>query len=941
MADGTGVIGREPELAAIERALSAPDRGCWALRIEGEAGIGKTTLWRAGIDLATARGYRVLSTRAAQAETGLSYAALGDVLEPVANRALPDLPDPQRAALEVALLRTEATEPDLEERAVSLACLGVLRSVARESNVLVAVDDVQWIDASSARVLRFALRRLGDEPVGVLGSLRVGAGEGPDRIGLPDAAPGDRTTRLIVGPMSNDALRRLIAERGGVALPRSILRRIQHICGGNPFFALEIAAELTRGGAPTGATLPVPADLRELLHGRLRALPKATREVLLVAAAAARPTERLVTAASPSPARAALALSKAERAGVVRVDPGRIDFDHPLLASSIYEAASAAERRRVHRRLARHVREIEERARHLALAAEGPDARVADALDEAAARARARGAPEAAAELSELARVATPPDDPEALRKRTVEAAEHHFDAGDVATSTSLFAEAIDSAPPGRQRAEILFACASHSWMDLPRVSDLCERTLDEAEGDSDLIGQAHEHLAWVAIYRGDLSAASHHAREAVRFAEAMTAPASRAEALATSGMTEFLAGRSADATMAKADGLQLGASAEAVAEVTVFTSARTSHALQLLWAGDLDAARAILLEELDAYERLGRYVVRGEILNYLAEVECRAGNYELAGRYADESYEIDVESGRYSGAGQTLFGAALVAAHRGDVARTRAEAEEGLRISTANDDPFYASSNRAVLGFLELSLSNVDAALSHLLPAVDFVRTMGAAEPAVIACVPDAIECLIWVGDHASAEDLLDEHEAKGRALGRPWALATAARCRGLLRTAGGDPASGLDALDEALIEHERVPQPFERGRTLLVRGEVARRAKRKALARASLEEARAVFDRLGARLWSERADAELARVVGAASGAELTATEQRVADLVAEGRTNRQIAEALFISIKTVEANLSKVFLKLGVRSRAQLIRRTVETGPTHEAAEADHGS
>jgi DNA-binding CsgD family transcriptional regulator len=462
--------------------------------------------------------------------------------------------------------------------------------------------------------------------------------------------------------------------------------------------------------------------------------------------------------------------------------------------------------------------------------------------------------------------------------------------------------------------------------MDLPRVSELCERTLEEAEGDPDLVAQAHEHLAWVGIYRGDLRAAARHAEEAVRYADEMTVPSSHAEVLATFGMTRFLAGRPLPDVMARADHLQLVASAQAGAEATVFTSARTSHALQLLWAGDLDGARAMLLEELAAFERLGRYVVRGEVLNYLAEVECREGNYELALRYADESYEIDVESGRYSGAGQTLFGAGLVAAHVGDVARARSHAEEGIRISIANDDAFYTSSNRAVLGFLELSLSNASAALEHLSPAVDFVSAMGAAEPAVITCVPDAIECLVAVGETDPAERLLDEHEEKGRRLDRPWALATAGRCRGLVLAARGDLRRGLAALNDALVEHERAGQPFETARTLFVRGEVARRAKQKALARSSLEQAKAIFDRLAAPLWSAKSEAELARAVGVATGDELTPTERRIVDLVAEGHTNREVAGALFISVKTVEANLSRVFHKLGVRSRAELTRRTI---------------
>jgi DNA-binding CsgD family transcriptional regulator/tetratricopeptide (TPR) repeat protein len=934
------VIGREPELAEIQRILSEDDAGYRALRIDGEAGIGKTTLWRAGIDMAHAAGYTVLTARAAQAETELSYAVLGDLLGPIVEESLSDLPQPQRSAVEVALLEADATDPDLEERAVGLGCLAVLRSIARRSKLLVAIDDLQWIDASSARVLRFALRRLHDERIVALGSLRIGGVEARDRLGLTETEPEERMTRLRVGPMSVDGLRRLILERIDATLPRSVLQRIQGVSAGNPFFALQIAAELERRGGPTASALPIPGDVRELLHDRLRALPKATREVLLVAAAAARPTHRLVVDASRSPARAPVALAKAERAGLIHVQGAAIDFDHPLLASSIYESASTEERRRVHARLAARVGDIEERARHLALAAEGPDPAVAAALDDAATRARSRGAPEAAAELSELARTATPPGADEALRRRTVDAAGYHFDAGDVATSSALFEEAIGSAPPGRARAEILFACASHGWMDLDRVGRFCQRTLEEAEGDRELAAQAHEHLAWVGIYRGDLARAAHHAERAVALAETSPA-ASRAEALATYGMTQFLLGRPADDVMAESDRLQLEASAEAVAEVTVFTSARTNHGLQLLWAGELDAARTILQEELAAYERLGRYVVRDEVLDYLAELECRAGNYGLAERYADEAYEIDVESGRVSGEGHTLFNTALVSAHRGRVARARADAEEGVRISIANDDPFYANCNRAVLGFLELSLSDPAAALSHLSTAVEYVHISGAAEPAVIPCVPDAIECLVAVGEVANAERLLEAHEEKGRLLDRPWALATAGRCRALLLAARGDVPAALAELDRALVEHYRTPQPFETGRTLLVRGEVARRGKRKALARSNLDDAKAIFDRLGAPLWSSKAEAELVRAIGVASGADLTPTERRVADLAAEGRTNREIGDALFISVKTVEANLSRVFRKLGVRSRAELIRRMVGRSSMDEPAPSDGSS
>jgi DNA-binding CsgD family transcriptional regulator len=178
-------------------------------------------------------------------------------------------------------------------------------------------------------------------------------------------------------------------------------------------------------------------------------------------------------------------------------------------------------------------------------------------------------------------------------------------------------------------------------------------------------------------------------------------------------------------------------------------------------------------------------------------------------------------------------------------------------------------------------------------------------------------------------AEALLDALAEKGRALDRPWALATSWRCRGLLSGARGDVANARLALEQALVEHRRVPQPFELARTLMVRGETERRAKQKRAARSFLDQALAIFDQLGAPLWSAKAAAALARVgLGATAPSELTPTEQRIAHLVGEGKTNREVADALFVSVKTVEANLTRIFRKLGIRSRAELIRAMVAT-------------
>jgi DNA-binding CsgD family transcriptional regulator len=564
---------------------------------------------------------------------------------------------------------------------------------------------------------------------------------------------------------------------------------------------------------------------------------------------------------------------------------------------------------------------------------------VARALEEAGRHARARGAPDAAAELLELARKLTPPEDDAGRPRRSVAAAEYHFDAGDATRATVLLEEAIAMALPGRDRARIRFRLASISWLDIRRVQRLSEQALRGVGDNAETLAAIHEHLAWVGIYRGDLALAAEHTRASMDWGRLIADPAIRAESLSTFAMVEFLMGRPAQDLMAEAVRLEDLAAKED--QTTVFTASRTCHGLQLLWAGELDAAREVLQQELTEYERLGRYVVRDELLCYLAEVECRAGNWEVAARHAQEAYDIDVESGRVLGQGHMLFPRALgqghmlfpralVAALTGDVDAARSDAEEGLRRCLLNEDILDATCHRAVLGFLELSLANPTAAMERLQPVLAFLDEMGSPEPGIIPVVPDAIEALVSLGRLDEAETLLDRLERQGRALDRPWAVATAGRGRGLLSAARGDLSTARAALEQALVEHRRVPQPFELARTLLVQGEVERRAKQKRAARSTLEQALGLFQALGAPLWAQRARDDLARVGSGAMppSSELTPTEQRIAQLVGEGKKNREVAEALFISVKTVEANLSRIFHKLGVRSRTELTRRIATT-------------
>jgi DNA-binding CsgD family transcriptional regulator len=609
------------------------------------------------------------------------------------------------------------------------------------------------------------------------------------------------------------------------------------------------------------------------------------------------------------------------------VHPGGdvIRFAHPLLASAVYASATTEERRRVHAHLAEHVEHPEERARHLALSSAGPDAQIASELDEAADLARRRGAPDSAAELAELGRRLTPVEDVDELRRRTVQAAEDYFDSGDATRAWALFEEAVAGAPPGHERAQILFRLAAISWLDIAQVQQLSDQARLQAEGDAELLAATHEHLAWAGIYRGDLGAASRHVAASMEYVHRIIATDVRAAAMSTSAMVGFLTGRPPNVLMVEADRLQdLGSKEEPGIEAISYTGPRIGHGLQLLWAGDLSTARTTLERELRSYEKRGRYLLREEILCYLAELECRAGNLGAATRAAEEAAEIVTESGRVSGI-LFLFPKALLAAHRGAVDEARSTAQEGLRRCLQYEDFLDANRHRSVLGFLELSLGNPAAAHEWLAPVVDFLEDSGVVEPGVIACAADEIEALIGLGKTDRAERLLARFEARARSLDRPWAIATAGRCRALLLAASGDLESARAAIELALKEHHGVGQPLELGRTLLLAGEIERRSKQKRTARASLQEALQIFEQIDAPLWAEKALVSLQRVGGIVGKAgELTPTERRVAELAAAGMTNREVAQALFVSVKSVEANLSRVYAKLGIRSRTQLARR-----------------
>jgi hypothetical protein len=437
-------VGRDAEVLAVERSLAAAESGPSLLLIEGEAGIGKTTLWRETVRAAVDRGWTTLTCRPAQSEARLSFSSLADLLAGVPDAAFRELMAAQRHALEIALLRAEPVGRPPDPRLIATALLGVLRTLAGERPVLLAVDDVQWTDHSSAAALEFSLRRLVDAPVAVVLSSRPGS----EPSALARTLPDERTNGLLLEPLSAAALHRILAQRLGVRLPRPVLVRVAHAAGGNPFYALEIARLLARDGIPGhGEALPLPDDLRTLVAGRIGALPPQTRGALLLVAASMRPTLALVDAS---------ALAPAEEAGLIQVAPdGRIEFAHPLFASAVYGAAPTANRRAAHLELAGLVSDAEERARHLALASDAPDEDTARVVEDAAHSALARGAPDAAAELTALALGLTPSGSA-AIDERRLALAEQLQFAGDIERASGLLEQLRAELPPGDLRARVL-----------------------------------------------------------------------------------------------------------------------------------------------------------------------------------------------------------------------------------------------------------------------------------------------------------------------------------------------------------------------------------------------------------------------------------------------------------------------------------------------------
>ena len=923
------VIGRERELATLERFLDCGHEQLSALLLLGDAGIGKTTVWQEAVRLGEEAGFRILRCRPAQTEAKLGFAALSDLLSSVDEAALSALPVPQRDAVEAALLRSAPRAAGSVSRAVAAGLLSVLRRLAEESPVVVAIDDVQWLDRPSEAALAFALRRLEpDVPLALLAAQRIDGKAATDPLGLAHL-PTSQRERVVLGPLSLSAIYHVIHARLGIVLPRPTLQRIEAASGGNPLLAIELARALADAGERPGPgqPLPVPDEIVGLFAKRLAKLPERSRESLLAVALLSDPSvDTVERAAGP---RAAESLGRALDADLVEIRGDHVRFVHPLVGSVLVASVLPAKRRGMHRRLAEVAASDEERARHLALGSDGPDEGVASSLEDAAAVAERRGASEDAAELLGLALELTPEDAAAAPRRR-FGLARALFRAGDHSEGTHVLDGLLRAESAGPLRARALELRAQIQWVSgTAEEAETClTEALDHAGDDEWLRARVLVTLARVTM---DAALLRDRSIAALDHLESLDEPdpALLSEALVGLAGAEYSLGNGIPT-----DVVERALELERIAP-PANVGDRMSAALGtwLKYNGDFDEARHWLETTRQAALGEGDEGSLPYALSHLPQLELWAGNWAQSEARALEHLELAERTGQEGERLTAIFSLAFVHAHMGRLDDARERIAEAL-VEAEGGDPWGVYQLLSVRGFVELSSDSPADAAGSLARAFEIYESTGqGGTPSVFENYPEA---LVLVGDLETAEHVIDLFESRARKVGKAIALAPAFRCRALLLGALGRLDEALASLEHALAQHQRVDMPFSLARTQLVHGQILRRRGERRAARGALERALATFDELGSPPWAAKARAELDRIPGRrGSGDALTATEARVAELVAQGKSNEEVAQELFVSKKTVEANLTRIYRKLGVNSRFALAAQLSPRDTGGEAA------
>ena len=920
VASPLAVFGRSAELARIERLLEAVPHGPTGAALVGPPGIGKTTLWQEAVDSAGRRGYRVLSTAPAEPDASLAFSALGDLFDELPDAVLRDLATPQRAAIKAALFLS-GPAATADPAALPRAVLNVLRQLSHSGPLVVAIDDEQWLDRPSARVLAFALRRIGDEPICLLLSRRADT-DGALWTEVRDAfASGVEVVELAGVDLTT--AHRLLGELIEGKIPRRLLERVHEVSGGNPLYVRALGTELGRQGGDAGDwhKLPIPSTLADVIAQRLEDVRAGAEAPLFAVAALAHPTHALLAAALEE--FDISDLDDAIAAGVIEIAGERIRFSHPMLASVHYASVPARERRDLHLRLAGAVSTREERAMHLALGSEAPDEDVAGELEAVAALAARRGAPDAAAELLEQAIRLTPLDLHQPRWSRTTAAAEQHYAAGDSAQARKLLEQVLLEQPDGPTSARARLRLALVRTDDFELGASMLQQALLNAGDDDRLITEILLVSCDLSGNLGDYAGEVERARSAVISAEQLGEPGPLAAALAALGAGMFNRGEGIRHDLFKR-AIELESVAGEASSTYYVPS--TTYGTLLRIENDLDAARPLLEQAVERARQRGEE--GGDLIPLLvrlARLESEAGNLAASDRWlaaATEAARTHVNDEMDSWLAHVQ---GEIAASRGDLKQARSHATEVLRLASQSGDVQMQRDGDVLLAEVELLSGEPQAAHPLLQKWRDQTIANG---PWYLGWITlslwsSDIEALIALHRLDEAQPVLDDLLARALDYPNPHAVAIARRCEGLQLAARGRPADAIEAMEAASAQHAQRPLPIEIGRTLLEKGSIERRAKRKTAAKQTLEQALAILEPLDAAIWLARTRDELGRIGlrRAAVTDGLTPAQQRVAELAAAGATNREIAQQLHMSGRSVEAHLTKVYREFGIRSRAQL--------------------
>ncbi|MFG2998629.1 AAA family ATPase [Streptomyces sp. NPDC048340] len=902
-------VGHGELVKAVDRALTGYGRAL----LTGPAGAGKTEVVRALAAAAEARQDSVLRLAPEAADRWIPEASAAALLASVPAAALERLSGPQRTAIALLRRETDAPRAGRDHVALRLAVVEVLRALAARSPVLLVLDNAQWLDAESTDLLRFALR-LTPPGVRVLVAECV---QGGAPVAEPLCGPG--TPEIRVPPLGADEVAELLVRRG---LPARLAGRIHQASGGNPRLALALGHSLaeaagTRDGGPHHADpLPVSGQAREVARRLLAAVPVEARRTLLLAALAARPTTALLRRAGRPHAEAELAV--AERAALVTVgEDGAVAFSAGALPTALAADAGWPERAAGHAALAAAVADPVQAVRHRALAVDTPDQWLAAEIADAAASCRRRGQRALAAELGLLAAERTPAHLQGEEMARLVGAAEDAGWAGraDLARRATRAVLARDSSPADRVRARL--AVIDAAGQALADLDETFAYATADAEGDPALQAAVRLRVAWKRnLSDGDPVRSRDAAAEAGALAATGGDQVAEAMALTVRArMGRILGDPDAEEILAEALALPAPEVPLGMRNAPQYLAVR--HALFDDRLGD---ARRQLLVLLPAVQRTGSAEDVFEVLRSLTEVELRRGRCAAASAHARRALELTIEAGLSPG--PAWYVAAMAETMGGSFARAAGYARRGIQASEEERDQVFLSRSLHALGLVELATGEAAKAVATLRRVAELEAAQQVVDPSILRWHGELAEALVAADAPDEAAELLAPVRATALALGRTSVVAALDRARGLCLSARGEAEPAVSLLQETERRLAELQLPLERARTLLALARVERRRRRRAPARDALRAAAEAFAQAGAHPWAELAREPSPAETGSPYAlAALTEAETRLALLVADGASNQEAAAKLFVSVKTVEARLTRIYQKLDVRSRAQL--------------------